>query len=400
MLKTSANSHTHKMHVLILPSEHFLVEWSPLGGIFQLDLARGLRMSGNQVGVLSVGKFPGFKLWRQAKYKRFEEIGGLAVFRRYVECPLPHRLDRCMLLGHIYSRLACELYEEYKEKFGKPDIIHAHNLRYAGFIASKLSDYSGVPFVVTEHSSEYSSGWIQGRLSKILRGLAVRASGLSVVSKPFRNVICDVLKLNTKSVSVIPNILPRDFRNGFERAPDYVAGTDFLFINVAELVPIKNQELLIKAFAKAFCMQKARLLIVGEGPCKSNLLKLARDQGVADKVNFTGRVPRNTVRELMCNSHCFVLSSNSETFGVVLIEALSQGLPIVATSCGGPSDIVNQDNGILVEPGDIQSLSVAMSAMRYRRNQFDSRAISRKCCEQYGEVAVTNQYLKFFHDAI
>ena len=388
------------MHILIIPSEHFITSWSPLGGVFQLDLARALRRQGVQVGVISVGKFPGFKLVRGAQYAKREFIKEIPVFRRYIEFPLPYRFDSLLLLGRLYSEFANDLYDCYVSEFGRPDLIHAHNFRYAGCVAAKLSHRKGIPFVVTEHSSAYSSGDIRGKTAKRLAAVAALASGVSAVSAPFAEILCRALKLDRAGVNVIPNFLPEEFLSPPVWSPAPSVTEEFVFLNVAELTPIKNQRLLLEAFAANFKKTTARLRIVGDGPCKSELFSLAEHLGVSGQVEMLGRLSRAGVCDQMREADCFVFSSDSETFGVVLIEALSQGLPLVSTSCGGPSDIVNERNGLLAVPGDVKSLSAAMDEMRNHRNRFVSPAIARECHEHYGEDSVVKRYIRFYQDAV
>jgi glycosyltransferase involved in cell wall biosynthesis len=89
----------------------------------------------------------------------------------------------------------------------------------------------------------------------------------------------------------------------------------------------------------------------------------------------------------MHNSHCFVLSSNYETFGVVLIEALASGLPIVATSCGGPQEIVDESNGILVKPNCISSLSAGMRYMYINHVKYSRARLRADALKTYGPMA-------------
>jgi glycosyltransferase involved in cell wall biosynthesis len=388
------------MHILIIPAEHFITNWSPLGGIFQNDLAQALSRKNFRVGILSVGKFPSFKIFRGWKYHARELIGNVTVCRRYIELPIPYRFDSHLLIGQIFSKIASDIYDSYVLEFGKPDIIHAHNFRYAGYVAADLSKRKNVPFVVTEHSSAYSSGEISGGLARRLAKVALTASRVSAVSSSFGQTLSQVLKLNQKKLTVIPNLLADEFLLAPTWHKTLNDNAEFVFLNVAELVPIKNQRLLLDAFAAIFKGSNVRLRIVGDGPCKPDLHRRIEELNLSSQVDMIGRLSRLGVRDEMRKADCFVLSSNSETFGVVLIEALSQGLPVISTSCGGPSDILNEKNGILTGVGDLHGLENAMYTMRNNREQFHSRAISNECYEHYGEDAVVNQYTRFYMKAI
>jgi glycosyltransferase involved in cell wall biosynthesis len=388
------------MHILIIPSEHYITSWSPLGGIFQRDLARALRDSKLQVGIISVGKFPGFKLFRDWKYIEFEYNEEIPIFRHFIECPIPYRYDYLFLLSQLFSKKVNDLYDKYVNQFGKPDVIHAHNLRYAGCVAANLSLRHGIPFVVTEHSSAYSAGEIRGKVANKLASVARQAQCISAVSGPFATVISNTLQLGEKNINVIPNFLPEEFQNKFIPKISRQETEDFIFLNVAELVPIKNHALLLEAFAIGFRQTNARLRIAGGGQLKLELLSYAKELGILGQVDFLGRLSREDVREQMQLADCFVFSSNSETFGVVLIEALSQGLPVVSTSCGGPSDIVNEQNGVLAIAGDVKSLSSMMIHMRNKCKHFDSESISDECMKLYGKNTLVKHYIEFYRNAI
>ena len=95
------------------------------------------------------------------------------------------------------------------------------------------------------------------------------------------------------------------------------------------------------------------------------------------------------VQELHKNDF-LVLASDMETFGVVLIEAQVCGLPVVATDCGGPSDIVSSDTGILIKPGSSQELTKGLKKMICGLNNYNSDVIRSKTIQRFGKLAYTN----------
>ena len=97
----------------------------------------------------------------------------------------------------------------------------------------------------------------------------------------------------------------------------------------------------------------------------------------------------------MWNANCFVLPSHAENFGVVLIEALATGLPVISTRCGGPEDIITDGVGILLRPGDERGLAGALSAMRDSLT-FDAGAVREYGIARYGYSAVGPQLRDFY----
>ena len=91
------------------------------------------------------------------------------------------------------------------------------------------------------------------------------------------------------------------------------------------------------------------------------------------------------------DADAFVLASRLETFGVVYIEAMAAGLPVIATACGGPEDFVSPDNGILVPKEDVPALADAMERMIRTRESYDSAAIARFARDRFSPAAVAGE---------
>ena len=91
--------------------------------------------------------------------------------------------------------------------------------------------------------------------------------------------------------------------------------------------------------------------------------------------------------EILSHHHVLVLSSEVETFGVVLVEAMTAGLPVIATRCGGPESIVSLETGMLVKRNDSVKLAKAMQKMINRYSTYDPNKIRHITLEQYGDKA-------------
>ena len=143
---------------------------------------------------------------------------------------------------------------------------------------------------------------------------------------------------------VVPNFIDFQF---FTLPPVPRRQESFTFLCVCNLVRVhKRVDRLIRAFARASAVRPwSRLVIVGEGPDEAALRVLAHQCGVAQSVEFTGALPPAGVRERMWQANAFVLASAFETFGVVLVEALATGIPVISTRSGGAEDIVEPGLG-------------------------------------------------------
>ncbi|MDK9698066.1 MAG: glycosyltransferase [Siculibacillus sp.] len=168
----------------------------------------------------------------------------------------------------------------------------------------------------------------------------------------------------------------------------------YRFVNVAGLVPRKGQIALLDAFAEVLRRRpNARLALVGRGGDEAALKARARDLGLDGAVEFCGYLsdPSDRYRR----SDCFVLSSRDEGFGLVLVEALSCGLPIVSTDClFGPSDVVTDPRlGTLVPVDDAAAMAAAMIQRMDTPDGEEDRAFRRRVAADYRPAVAASMFL-------
>jgi glycosyltransferase involved in cell wall biosynthesis len=186
----------------------------------------------------------------------------------------------------------------------------------------------------------------------------------------------------------MPNIVEKSFLKEPLRQRESTKN-EFRYINVSGLTKLKGVENLIRAFGNAFKGNDLISLdIVGEGREKSRLNALVRQLGIEDQVHFLGGLSRGQVLKAISKTDILVLSSRHETFGVVVIEALALGKPVIATRCGGPESFVTQEDGLLVPFGDIKAMAEAMKIIREEINCYDPVKIRESCRRRFSEQAV------------
>ncbi len=225
-------------------------------------------------------------------------------------------------------------------KRSKIDLIHVHN-SVAGEAALWYKKNHNIPYCVTEHSSRFARGLVNKKELNEYEKIYNNSSYNIAVSQEF----CDLLEIiYNLRFYYVPNIVDTNF---FKSKID--SKNIFTFINIGYLDTHKNQINLIKAFSKVFKdNENVNLSILGNGPEYENLKKEIEINGIQKQITLYGFATRDEVLKELQSSDAFVLSSDYETFGIVLIEAMSCGLPVVATKCGGPeSIIIDEKLGVL-----------------------------------------------------
>ena len=281
-----------------------------------------------------------------------------------------------------------ELFKKYIESNGKPDIIHVHSF-LAGELALWIKNEYKIPYVITEHSSAFERKLLTDSDLKLALKVFENSHTNIAVSQSLSNAIkCYFKELDFQ---IIPNIVDTDFFNLIVKKQK----DDFQFINIAHLNKNKNQLHLIKSFTKVFKgNQFYKLLIVGQGPEKNNLQNWIDSNTMNSQIRLYGSASREEVRDLLHQSDCFVLSSKIETFGVVLIEAMSCGLPVLSTKCGGPESIVtNDDIGVLCSQEELSDIMKEIST-----KTFSGDTIRKYVIDRFSKFSLTQQLKTIYFD--
>jgi glycosyltransferase involved in cell wall biosynthesis len=177
----------------------------------------------------------------------------------------------------------------------------------------------------------------------------------------------------------------------------------YTFIGLGRLVQRKAFDGLITAFASVYAEDpQTRLVIIGEGPERRHLEATIAQHGIGDAVTLTGQVSQEEKFRLLAESHCFVLSSLHEGYGVMLQEAMECGLPIVATNHGGQTDfLIHEQNALLVEPRNPEQLASAMLRMCHDPRLAEALvACYHRTMKQFDAAEIARKHIALFTDCI
>lgn len=281
--------------------------------------------------------------------------GGLSDLLDGANVPVRVLLDRLVKrrVSVTYARGLRRLVRE--QRF---DLVHAHI--YASAAASALATVgTGVPLVVTEHTE---GAW-QGRHARLLSRLIYRrARSVIAVSSPIRGRLLERDGVPPEKISFIPNaVISASGRKPGTTStlPDERREGPLVGV-VARLQPEKGVANFLKAAARvsAAC-PAARFLVVGDGPLREVLLRLADRLGLRERVRFLGH--RADARELVGLLDVLVVPSLTEGTPLIVLEAMAAGVPLVASAVGGVTDQVRHGKeGLLIPPGDATALGDAL----------------------------------------
>lgn len=295
--------------------------------------------------------------------------------------------------GRAYAYFTESLVTRYIREYGKPDMIHAHNTFWAGYAAFNIGRKFRIPYVVTEHSSRFLMNGITDRMLPYAKDVLASAETAIGVSSAVSSILG---KFGATSTTVIPNVVDTDF---FALPPVGRQSQPFTFLAIGNMNYNKGFHVLIRAFSKQFRgRHDVRLVFGGDGPQREEFQELSNDLGLSAQVTFLGAVGRMEVRQALWGANALILPSFRETFGVVLIEALSTGIPVIATKCGGPEDIASSEVGFIIEPGNETELSSAMA--RLMETSFSEDDLRRHVVDCFSEKVVVSRIRKIYENVI
>ena len=271
-----------------------------------------------------------------------------------------------------------KIYEQVCKDSGKPDVIHLESARCA-YAAVALAKKENIPLTYTEHYSGILNSRPGSFLDRTMRLAVDSAAHTFLLSSAMKKR----LNPHEENSSMLPNAI--DFSEFSVSQPT----EPFTFCALGGLRSIKGYDILLRAFEE---VRKAypdcKLVIGGDGPEKEKLLALRDELELQESVVFPGSIPVDQRKAFFAGKSAFICSSLTETFSMVVIEALASGLPVVATKCGGPEDLVKAHNGYLVNKADASALAAGMIQMIGEHSRFDAEKIRHEAYILYDETAV------------
>ena len=380
------------MHILEIPSF-----FTPYGGEFCLDQAKALKTQGHEVRILSnvqLGVTIGLKGFLSLPFRRYEhqrdDITVCQSFQRGIPLTVRWNVRR-------WVQIVCDMFDDYTNKYGRPDILHAHCSKWGGYAAMLISRKYQIPYVITEHLSQLV-------FEKEFGPAPSRAWQIPLLREAYENAHL-VIPVSEELVDNISSYFGKDYRwrpvsntidvDYFHYQPRRpLNGRPFRFCCLANFWPLKGYDVLLPAFRQ---LREARLdvelHIAGRGT-DSDACKVMLSEGVISH----GLISRDAVRTLLYQSDTLVLASRSEVQPLSLLEAMSTGIPVVATECV-PQSLRIEGGCTIVPVDDVQALSDAMRRVMEQKD-FDRVAVSEAVRQLASREVIGRQLTTLFNELL
>ncbi|KQQ56876.1 hypothetical protein ASF84_06805 [Pseudomonas sp. Leaf127] len=390
---------------VLVVSHMYPRDYNPAGGIFVHEQVKALRAQGVDARVVSGEPFwistldprrvkHALALYRAQNSLAWECHDGVPVIRfaYIVSAALPYQ-THAATYTHGLMRQAKWLHNDFPF-----ELVHAHTAYTDGTAGRHLARKFSLPLVITEHTGPFTTLTRTPYLRHMTQKALNAANSIVAVSSALLDDIKKQVRLDSRiRLQVIANLVDTQLFACQAKPESHL----ITVLWVGHFVPVKRVPILIQAFASAFASQpRLRLRLVGSGEGMEEAQHLAHSLGVSAVVEFSGHASREQL--VTHYQHCdfLVISSESETFGVVAIEAMSCGRPVLTTCCGGPEDIVTHPALGHIVDQSVDALAEGLLTMAHQLDRFDATLIRSVAERRFSAFRIAQRLKATYSDLL
>lgn len=278
------------------------------------------------------------------------------------------------------------------KKMQKPDLVHGNVLHNNMLFAVYLKKKYKIPFVITEHwtALQFDNLKTSNRVKRLARFIGNQASYILPVSSnllqslnklsilPPKKIITNAVDTEIFNLSTVENDIPK-------------------FLHISSLIPRKRADRIIVTAVKLYELGYKFTLEIGGDGDYGNLQKLIDELNAQQYISTFGAISYNGVAEKMKTSDCFILFSENETQGCVILESYACGVPVISTAVGGVPEFVKDNFGILIQKNNEEELLYSMEFFLKNKTKFCSKKDLRKyCVDNFSKQKIAEQFSEIY----
>ena len=355
-------------------------------GAIATELGKALALKGHQVHFISYAR--PFRLGEFVENIVFHEV----------------EMSNYPLFEHsMYSLALASKIVEVAE-FEKIDLLHVHYAiphAVSAYLAKQmLKDKSDIKIITTLHGTDITLVGLEPSFLPMVKFSIEQSDGVSAVSRFLKEKTLTNYNIE-KDITVINNFIDTDLYkpNGTSKLREHIApNNEKIMVHTSNFRPVKRVHETIRILEKVRKEIPVKLVLVGDGPDRSECERLCRELNLCDHTKFLGK--QNGLVEILNASDLFLIPSQSESFGLAALEAMSCGLPVVSSSVGGlPELIKHNETGFIAEIGDIDRMSKYVIELFTNKRKYDlfSKASRKRVKEKFDKEIIIPKYEIFYN---
>lgn len=286
------------------------------------------------------------------------------------------------------------------------DLLHAHYAvphATSAWIAREMLDRPGFRIVTTLHGTDITLVGQDPSFRAITQFSIRKSDGLTAVSEYLRRETVEKFDIAPDAIRAIPNFVdPERYRRTAYpcHRSKFAQDGEKIVAHISNFRAVKRVHDVVRIFARIAKRIPARLLLVGDGPERVRAQNVAEEEGVSSRVLFLGK--QNSVAELLSCTDLFLLPSESEAFGLVALEAMACGVPVVATNVGGiPEVLAPPPAGQMADVGDVDAMAeMGLTVLRDATVWGEASASARAAAERFSADRIVPQYEQYYAEVL
>ncbi|MCU0447600.1 MAG: N-acetyl-alpha-D-glucosaminyl L-malate synthase BshA [Microscillaceae bacterium] len=291
-------------------------------------------------------------------------------------------------------------------KYEKLDLLHVHYAiphASAAYMAKQILRTQGIeiPVITTLHGTDITLVGKDASFEPVVTFSINESDGVSTVSQSLKDDTYRHFAIN-KDIEVIPNFIDLERFKKLEKSHFKKAicpNDEKVLTHTSNFRKVKRIQDVLAVFAEVHKVLPSKLLLVGDGPERINMEKLARDMDIADDVRFLGKL--DAVEEVLSISDVFLMPSETESFGLAALEAMACEVPVISSNAGGIPELnVHGFSGFISQVGDIEDMvkNTLHILQSEHLSQFKANALAR--AREFDLSAILPRYEAFYEKVL
>jgi N-acetyl-alpha-D-glucosaminyl L-malate synthase BshA len=291
-------------------------------------------------------------------------------------------------------------------KYEKLDLIHVHYAiphAISGILSKLILKDTNIKLLTTLHGTDITLVGLEPAFNSLVKYSLENSDGVTAVSNYLKNNTLQHFKVD-KDIKVIYNFINTEQYKKVHcsKIHDNIAPNgEKILIHISNFRQVKRVQDTILILAEVLKSIPTKLVLIGDGPDRTECEKLARELGIAEHVKFLGK--QSVLVDILSCADVFLLPSQSESFGLSALEAMSCGVPVVGSNIGGiPEVVIHGESGYVAEFGDIHRMARYVKDLltNEKKWQLFSENSRKIAVEKFDSNLIIPQYEKLYFDLV